>query len=832
MPYYAHREGKRFFLLGAHLAETAAGAAERLIAHPQRDHLLAVALLAGWTHDFGKYSPFFQHYLRSGRGGPEKQHAFLSALWAAHLAERFEVPPSCSLSLFISVCFHHRSLSDPEQLLLPPRELNAASWDHLDPLHSGRLQITRMQIGALSNQAEAAAITRSLRTSARHTLRLLQQKNIAPPAWLSADWTKLLHDFFSNWTGPYGDLYKYRRRQIRAQDSAGMQSYFDLLTLFSALIDTDKIHAARLKDTKRSALPPQPVKTYREEQFGTPQSSIDRLREDLYNTVCHSMENASLSQKLFTITAPTGSGKTLAGLAAAFLLRDKVARSDNSCPRIIYALPFTGIVDQTFDILQKVLMAGRDKDDAAPLPSTWLLKHHHLAETAYHRFVKDNDESLSLDQALLLIESWQSEIIVTTFVQLLHTLIGSENRMLKKFHRMQNAILILDEVQNIPVEFWPLVEAVLREACHHLGARVLLMTATRPEWFSEDEVLELAGSRQQIRRRFASLNRVTITTELEPLTVEDLAAEFLQQYRTGRSYLVILNTIRSSISFYNLLKDKLDRTSPLYYLSTNITPFERAGRLKEIRDYLNHGGKPLLISTQVVEAGVDLDFDEVWRDLGPVDAVVQAAGRCNRNFSHDSAHVRVWHLVNRTGKGETSLAQYVYGKIHTYSAKKMFEQKPSLKESHFYELIAHYFEAVREAKSAAVSNKLLDAIHRWRFTRREHDSELLGVANFALIENRPHYLDVFVELNDKAAEIWELYQASVVGEKDYWKRRQAYLTLKHDFSSYLLSVPAQVIVGRLDESTVPLHIPREMLKEYYDPETGFKRTDDEGAFIF
>jgi CRISPR-associated endonuclease/helicase Cas3 len=831
VPYYAHKEEKRFYLLSAHLAETAAGIAERLCTHPRYDELVSAALLCGLTHDFGKYTRFFQHYLRTGKGGPEKQHAFSSALWAAHLAEQFEMPPLHSLALFVSVCRHHRSLADPEELLLPPRELTGPPWDHLEPTRSDRLQITQKQIDALGTETEKLAVARSLHKAARHTSQLLQQKDLHEPSWLNADWSALLHDFLDNWTVSYGRLYRYRRQQIRNRESVDLQYYFDMLTLFSTLIDADKIHAARLEDVERASLPRQPVKKYREKQFGPPTTDVDRLRDELYNTVCHNMKEAPLSRKIFTITAPTGSGKTLAALASAFILRNKLEKSGIARPRIIYALPFTSIVDQTYGTIREVLSTYQtDKNYSTP-PSSWLLKHHHLAENIYHTAGESDMESLSLDKSLLLIESWQSEIIVTTFVQLLHTFVGNENRMLKKFHRLQNSILILDEVQNIPVEYWPLVENVLREACHHLGTRVLLLTATRPEWFGKDEILELGGADLQIRRRFATLDRVTITANLEPFTVEELADNFLKQYNSDQSYLVILNTIKSSITFHRLLKEKLDPTAPLYYLSTNITPVERSHRLQQLRELLKHGSKPVLVSTQVVEAGVDLDFDEVWRDLGPVDAVVQAAGRCNRHFSHEHAYVRVWHLVNRTEKNETSLAQYVYGKIHTHAAKVMFEKEPQLRESNFYETIASYFETVRQAKSTSTSNKLLEAMQSWRFSPRERDSELLGVANFALIEDRPHYLKVFVELDEDAANIWHLYQTTVIPEKEYLKRREAYLSLKRDFNSYTLSVPAKLLVGRLDDSYTPLYIPNEMLEEFYDPETGFARIDDEKVLI-
>jgi CRISPR-associated endonuclease/helicase Cas3 len=829
--YSAHREGQIFYPLSVHLAETAAGAAERLSTHPRRQQLVPAALLAGLAHDFGKYTRFFQHYLRTGYGGPEKQHAFLSALWVAHLAEKFKFPPTSTLALFVAICMHHRSLVDPEELLLPPRDLNAP-WDYLDPTKSERLEIAKRQIEALHKEGEPEAIALSLKSATQHVIHLLEQKGIPAPAWLESNWTELIQSFFESWIQSYGRLHRHRRRQIRSKDGTEIQNYFDLLTLFSALIDTDKIHAARLKDTERASLPPQPVHTFREKQFGPPHKPVDRLRDELYRIVCSTVSKAPLSQKLFTITAPTGSGKTLAGLAAAFSLRNRPLEPGTPPPRIIYALPFTSIIDQTFDTLQKVMIAGNGPDGTTPVPSSWLLKHHHLAETVFHRQDKNDEESFSLDQALLLIESWQSEIIITTFVQLLHTLIGHKNRMLKKFHRLQNAILILDEVQNIPVEYWPLVERTLQESCNHLNTRVLLMTATRPEWFNKSEVLELAGSERQIRQRFAALDRVTITANPDPFTVEELVEKFTDQYHSNQSYLVILNTIKSSISFYQLLKEKMSSKSPLCYLSTNITPLERTCRLKLLRQWLDSGEKPVLVSTQVVEAGVDLDFDEVWRDLGPVDAVVQAAGRCNRHFTQDNAHVRVWHLVNRTDKGETTLAQYVYGKIHTYAAKIMFETKPMLRESNFYDAIADYFKTVRYSESVELSEKLLYAMQQWHFSPRERGSEMLGVANFALIENRPHYVNVFVELNENAREIWQNYQDTVANEKDYWKRRQAYLSLKHDFSSYILSVPIRLVLGKLDESTTPLRIPREMLNEFYDPDTGFKRIDDEKFVIY
>ena len=195
MNYHAHKKGNRFYPLSEHLAETAAGAAERLSAHPRRSQLSSVALLAGWTHDFGKYTPFFQSYLRTGFGGPEKQHAFISALWAAYLAEQIEIPPLHSLALFLSICRHHRRLSDPEEMLLPLRELKDASWDHLEPAASERLYITEKQIDSLRPDKNLKAVALSLKSAAQQTAKLLKQTNMPTPGWLNSDWPALLRVF-------------------------------------------------------------------------------------------------------------------------------------------------------------------------------------------------------------------------------------------------------------------------------------------------------------------------------------------------------------------------------------------------------------------------------------------------------------------------------------------------------------------------------------------------------------------------------------------------------------------------------------------------------------
>ncbi len=834
MAFYAHRDEKRFYLLSAHLAGVAAGAAARAAAFPRREELVAAALVAGLSHDFGKYTSYFQDYLRTGRGGSEKQHAFLSALWAAHLARSIGLPAEQQLVLFLAVARHHQHLADPGEYLVAPRAL-AGDWEELSRSTQEQLRVAAAQVADL--EGRGASVAASLRVAARRTARLLAREGLPAPGWLQGDWEGLLAGFLGGgWKESLGALYSAWRRWRRQLGPArpgehqfDLKDYFSAVAVFSALIDADKIHAARVEEPGRIPVSGDAVERFRAARFGGPRTGLEALREDLYREVLASVQSAPLGQRLFTLTAPTGAGKTLAGLAAAFCLRERLAAERGFPPRLIYALPFTSIVDQTYAVAEEVLRAALPGAGEF-LPTSLLLKHHHLADLVYRR--PGQEAEAPLEEALLLTESWQSEVIVTTFVQLFHTLIGCENRMLKKFHRLAGAVVILDEVQNIPVEYWPLVEECLRQAAANLDLHLILMTATRPEWFRPGEALELAGDPEAVRSRFAALNRVRLKVDTAPRTVEEAAAAFLEDYRPGLSYLVVLNTIKSSVAFYELLRAAWGGRGPkLIYLSTNIVPAERERRLAEIRRCLAAGEKPVVVSTQVVEAGVDLDFDVVWRDLGPVDAVVQVAGRCNRHFRREQGEARLVHLVEERAGGR-SLADYVYGKIHTWAARCVFEGRKEVSEPEFFSLVGDYFRTVRAAKSAEKSTRILEAMASLRFATRETAEGEQSVKDFALIEEFPKYVDVFVCLDEAAEEIWRRYQESVARERDLSRRRAAFLELKRDFRRYLLSVPGKELVHRLQGEARPLVIPSYLLEEFYDRETGFRRAGHEEALFY
>lgn len=816
MAFFAHCdcEGgrvKRRYRLGAHLALVAAESVASLARIPRYRGLLVLAAIVGLAHDFGKYTSYFQKYLLSGESNPYKEHAFISGLWAAYLAAREQAEPLEQLVAFMAVLWHHQDLGNLDHYLVSRHEMEDRM--SLDPDVSRRLEVLEKQVEDLRRNAEKVGA--SLTRAARNLSRFLRRRGLPPFPFLTQDWHQCLEEFLNSWQEVFISLYRHWRKFERQESS--LSPYFTVVLLFSALIESDKRHSARVREVRRPEIPSHLVCVYRQQKFpgGNPEG-MSALREEVFHRVAERITRAPLSQRFFTLTAPTGSGKTLAVINAAFALRQRLQDAYGFSPRIIYALPFTSIIDQTYEVLYGLM--EETLPGFACAPSAYLLKHHHLAEVSYKDL--EDEDARRFDEAMLLIESWQSEVVVTTFVQLLHTLIGYRNRMLKKLCHLGRAIVIMDEVQNIPVEYWPLVAEVLKGAAEELDLRLILMTATRPEWFEPGEALELAGEPDDIERYFKTLNRVRLLVESRKYRVAEAAELFAQRYDPQQSYLVVLNTIRSSVDFYRYLKELLPKETSLYYLSTNIVPAEREKRIKALRAALRRGEKPVLVSTQVVEAGVDLDFDVAWRDIGPVDAVVQVAGRCNRNFRKSKGDVYLLNLVDEKGH---SPAVCVYGAIHISGARELFSSRLEFPEAEFRLLVEEFFSFIRTRKDLSASDVILRAMKALRF---RGDGEEKGVAGFQLIRDLPSHIEVFVALDPRAEEVWETYKREVVNAPDRRLRWEAFYRIKRDFSRYVLSVPAKLLAGKVDTSDPLPYIPPGLVRELYDPETGFKRVEE------
>jgi len=764
-----------------------------------------LAFITGIAHDFGKYTSFFQDYLVNGNDtGTLKNHSLLSAFWGAFLVfHRNQKSFFDVLLVFNVILNHHGNLEDFSELLKNLADLaNPFLKDFINQEYHRKFSILfNRQLNDLRDHLKAINDDLSkVHQDIPSVERFLEEFTIGKSTFFQ---------FLMEANNDY-------QKMLKSQTCSDFN--FKRYLLFSALIDADKRDAGKIQnEIHRKQIPENIVQIFVDQELGGKRVKLSPLREKLFDELKEQAQSIDLNKHIFTLSAPTGSGKTLSVLSFTLILKRRLHDETGLNPRIIYVLPFTSIIDQNFDVFRKVL---HKLNPQLANDSSLLLKHHHLAEIAY----QTEDESLRLDQSLLLTESWESDIVVTTFVQFFDSIITNKNKMLKKYHNISGSVIILDEVQNIPIEYWPLVRNVLKLLSEKANCYFVLMTATQPLIFLKKEAFELVKSKTEM---FNHLNRVIIKHHPEPKNMEDFAAEFLNSLNPQKSYAIILNTIKSSIEFFKLLEKNLNTGHQLFYLSTNIIPFHRQQRIDEINAHLEDHTPLILVSTQVIEAGLDFDFDVIYRDFAPVDSIVQASGRANRNGEKaEGGEVNLVHLVN---ENDRKFAQFIYGKAHLYVASTLFEQIDELPEKEFMALVQKNYEDLVKICDVSIGEKIFQ---RWWY---ECDHSILS--EFRLINEKLNYVNVFISIGEKAQEIWETFLTTVYFEKDIRQRRLNYLKIRKAFNQFIISIPASLAQKHFwDYSNKYFqgigYIDLEMVENYYNPQIGFiRQTDDEAIFL-
>lgn len=773
-----------------HLIQVGMSCRKRMQELNVSDQMCVVAELIGKTHDFGKYNEFFQKHIRSPeiRGKEISSHAPLSAAYAVYAIHRITNDKTLSLIGSFSVWYHHRSLD---------KSLFSFAKELLEFPDNPNYQ---KQLGSLKSNADRIQ-------SELDTLQL-------PP----------LNEFLDFVEGDdFKDLIKdiYNSVPLRAD----FQSFYNLLLLFSVLIDADKKFSAGILPNQSRAMDEDEVLnrlTNRVSQLGGRQPRIDPLRKAVRESVLKELDDL-LSRpnipKLMYLHAPTGIGKTLLAFECALRLRKEVMRRTGKQLRIVYVLPFINIIEQTYDTVSKLVQDGN------------IIEHHHL----YVPAIKNDDESV--ERMMMLTEAWDSEIIVTTFVQLIETLIGTKNRMLKKFNKIFDSIIVLDEVQALRPELWRLVKDALESLPE--GSYTIIMSATIPGIFRELGKPLL----QDPSKFYQQMNRVRYQYLDHDFEVEDLA-KFVKEKWNGKSMLIVVNTINSSIALYRSLKGLFKQHTPLLinnsppnlqacegpylaYLSTNIVPSERRGRINALNSMLKDSKSFILVSTQVVEAGVDLDFQTVIREIAPLDSIVQAGGRCNRNWNNELGDVYIIRLKYNNQYNW----KHVYSSLSIESTEQLLRQNPVIEEKDFYEKITGYYERkemVERLRDATESLDFIDAIERLDFTK---------LSEFKLIEQEPMG-SVFVNLNQDAdlrlKELKKVWYQIQNGDRNYslrnklkmeWRRAQKYII----DTRHLDKLPMEKVIPSDDNVRL---IDGNQLNDYYDFETGLKIGESSDAYIF
>lgn len=698
---------------------------------PQSEYLFATAAL----HDFGKATPQFQAYVRPdesyGGADEEKNHARLGALATWFVLGELDAPTRDRLSATLAVARHHQALPDVAQYT---GETLARAFDaNSETIHA--------QVDAIADRWPSAAE------------RLLRVTDVDVSWDAFAEWVRLER--------PRSELEEVSTRATldgTTPDSSVLPSrlYDRTLHYWSALTLADKSHAMAIPEKHvfdLQTLDRETIETYVSDlRNDPPESELERELNDERERArrqtirgVHEWLSSDAAPAHSTITLPTGLGKTLTGLCAAFEARDILNEQDSeSGPRqIIYALPYTSIIEQTRSLFEDPDLWGADPTKSA------LTVHHYLSETVvYHdeTSASDVDTTDVEESARLLGEAWRDGTILTTFVQLFESLTGPTNRQGLKLSALDSALVILDEPQALPKDWWDGIKRLLAILTDEYNAKVLSMTATEPTLVRDLETTSLLGDglehdaetcthcqdgatytmalppvSEETYFEDASRVRYTIDhsalsqqlrSEDEFVKYDTAATRILKATLSDESTLAICNTIESS----RLLTDSITKSSQVTHLgpfiegalkSGNIDatadtadpstivadvlekigiedgdkdvtvnrddtlvltlnsryrPFDRQ-ILIDLADHLSTAAVPfVLVSTQAVEAGVDLSFRTVFRDIAPLDSIVQAAGRCNRSYEwgRNGGRVVVWTLAPTSDDGQEPPAHYVY----------------------------------------------------------------------------------------------------------------------------------------------------------------------------
>lgn len=424
-------------------------------------------------------------------------------------------------------------------------------------------------------------------------------------------------------------------------DGLGCDDLLDARMLFSALVDADFVeteaHFAGDREQPRRYRPegpplePQRALAAVEAhvwslQGGSADPEIAAVRATL-REACDAA--ADQPPGLFTLAAPTGSGKTLAMLT--FALRHAIR---HGLRRIVLVLPFLNILDQTARLYRGIFSAAHG------FPEGYVLEDHSLADRPPAQDARgDDSESESQRLRRLLAENWDAPIVLTTSVRCLEGLMSSRPSDCRKLHRLARSILLFDEVQTLPRELAVATLATLSRLSGRFGATVLFATATQPAFEHLDghvrqfsasgwrprSVLE-AGRQERLFAAAAKRTQVRWEHD-DPLPLEALAGRLAEE--PSEQWLCIVNLKRHAQRLARLLVER--GVEGVAHLSTSMCPLHRQHVLARVERRLQDGAPVRLVSTQCVEAGVDVDFPVVYRALAPLEAIAQAAGRCNRH---------------------------------------------------------------------------------------------------------------------------------------------------------------------------------------------------------
>ena len=683
-----------------------------------KEHLKELIKRATLFHDLGKSTTYFQERLQTGKKWPngEHQHTGLSALLAykplVTYCQKNQLNESIALAPLMAVQFHHSEFKKE----FP----NDSAMD-------ARLKEFKKEILTLQPLKDVGLNNATVPTD---------------PIEIDYGFENLFSDM-----SVFSDEQKIEFRLL-------------FLFIYSLLLEADKAYLAvknkELYQRNPINVAPDIIDKYIAKVFKNKKAKINTDRGKAYKEVLTGLNTLDLNNHIYTLTLPTGMGKTLLAASWAINLRNKVQYKLGFTPQIIVALPFLSIIDQTAKEYEKFL---NNPDEEM------FLKTHSLSSFEFNGYEANTAE--------FFVNIWKSQVVMTTFDQLLYALFSNKPKHLMRFHNLFNSIIIMDEVQALPPHLWHPFSTFIKYITDIGKSYLLLMSATQPRII--DAAIELVPSvtenneNKGAERYFEKLSRYKLLLKHKDIKSID---EFISEMR-GRisqmdedKIMIVLNTRDSAKTVYENLKD-VAKDREIYFLSSYVIPLKRLDRVEQIKN----SKRALVITTQCIEAGVDIDMDFIVRDYGPLDAIIQVAGRCNREGEKTIRTVEIVRLYDPDAKSNFcpsgEFNAMVYDPLAVDATTDIFGECKEILENQIFDLAKKYFnELKRKDLGKNRTECLLDFSHKYLKNGRQHDfdikTELRGeLKQYNLIVDKDGQLKgkieiLYADYDEKKIDRWEL----------------------------------------------------------------------------
>lgn len=574
---------------------------------------------------------------------------------------------------------------------------------------------------------------------------------------------------------------------IRPLGKMGFSISFYVRMLFSCLVDGDFLDTENFmsQDVNRienisidklNTMFDEYIKTFKK-----PKEEINKKRTEILNNC---IEKSSQDKGLYTLTVPTGGGKTIASMAFALKHAKK-----HKLDRIIYVIPYNSIIEQNAAVFKEIL--GEEN----------VLEHH--SNFAY------DDTSEILTKQRLATENWDMPVIVTTTVQFFESIFANKTSKCRKLHNLANSVIIFDEAQMFPIQYLQPCIRAISELVYNYNSTALLCSATQPtlgDLFPKELVIkELCEDTSELFNFFKRTEIISI----EEIKDDEIA----QRLNVEKQVLCIVNTRKQAQNIFRLLKREGS-----YHLSTLMYPLHRKRVLEEIRNRLEDGLQCHVVSTSLIEAGVDVDFPVVYRAEAGLDSMIQAAGRCNREGKRKKSPVYIFKPSEEYRKHMPSML-----KRPTEIANSIKNQFIDIS---LPEVISAYFSQLYDFEGKGLDAKKIVENFENGFEKGLSFPFAETASQFKLIENSTY--SIIIPDNDKDGnKVKELLNQLKNGEYSNKLMRQLQ---QYTVNVYPCNYEALLGIGSievLDEEFAVLND-----KDKYDQNTGLDANMDSGVGIF